>query len=254
MHTFWEFVQLHRLANSLRLAEHYYGLDKSAYDQVFVGELKRLEMQIPDGKVRRELEEFESFPFTSFISNSVYRSGVFDPREIDERTHDIVAKLLIGTFFHYNPAQGPISARFRVSVANAIRNQIEKVRNQRKYLPRAPMSSGDVAARSRPNDESAIQDFRTLVGSRLGQLGVAVLDLRLSGSDTKSLIGSVEHGQPSAYRIKQTVLSIKSLAGEFARSRGDEGFMRQVERAMQAEEATVRRRVGARQVRSEVTG
>jgi len=254
MQTFWEFVHTLHLAESLRLLENFYPLDSDAYDALFAAELRKLAMQSPKGS--KDLKSLEDFGFTRYISAAVRNSGIHDPRELQERSHDVAAKLLLGGLFsNYNPnTHGPFMARFSVAVSNAVRNQVALDRNRRRYLPRAPMSSDQLAARSRPSDETTIQDFRSLVGSRLGALGVAVLDSRLSGANIKSLIGSVQYGQPSAYRIKQTVLSIKQLAGEFARSRGDESFLRQVEKAMQAEEATVKRRVGARQVGSEVTG
>jgi hypothetical protein len=65
--------------------------------------------------------------------------------------------------------------------------------------------------------ESLIEEFRQLVLKRLGHLELAVLDLRLAGNETKSLVGSEEFGEPTSYRVKQAVIAIKQLAQDFAR-------------------------------------
>jgi hypothetical protein len=81
-------------------------------------------------------------------------------------------------------------------------------------------------------------------------LGIAVLDARLQGEETKGLVGREDLGSPGRFVIKRVVQEIKALARDFAQRLGDAGFLRDIERAMEREEATVQKRLataGARQ-------
>jgi len=249
MRTFFEWIAHRQLFQRLALLETFFPLDSSTYDHLFVTELLRVAMQCNDPRVRKEVEELNRFRFTNYIRGAVRNSGFSDPRELDERTHDVVSKLLLGSLLKYNPTvHGPFVARFKTAVANAVRNQVAKTRNHRRYFSTGPNLTDEVPARPMAGNEDTIKKFRNVVKERLGTLGLALLDLRLSGhADTKSLIGSPEHGSPSAYRIKQMVQAIKQLAQQFATEKGDEDFLRQVERAMAAEEATVGKRFRAKQ-------
>ena len=44
--------------------------------------------------------------------------------------------------------------------------------------------------------KKVIHDFRRLVRRRLGELGVAVLNVRLAGGEMKSLVGRPDIGSP----------------------------------------------------------
>ena len=95
---------------------------------------------------------------------------------------------------------------------------------------------------SRTNDgEKVIHDFRKLVQRRLDEIGVAVLDVRMEGGETKSLGGSASLGSPGKWVIKRTVQQIKELAQEFFQ--GDPELLRSVERAMADESETVEKRL-----------
>ena len=88
-----------------------------------------------------------------------------------------------------------------------------------------------------------IVDFRRLVRNRLGELGIAVLDARLAGQETKSLVGRAELGNPGRFVIKRIVGQVKDLAREYAQRRGDPAFLREIERAMEREGATIQKRL-----------
>ena len=74
------------------------------------------------------------------------------------------------------------------------------------------------------DDSNLIQDFRRLVWSRFGQLGLAILDAGLQGQETKSLVGRPDLGTPGTFVIKRVVGEIKTLARQFAQSLGDPAF------------------------------
>lgn len=65
-----------------------------------------------------------------------------------------------------------------------------------------------------------------------------MLDARLDGIDTKSLVGLPELGRATSYRVKQAVQQVKALVGHF----GDEDFLAMVARAMGAERETLAKR------------
>ena len=188
------------------------------------------------------------------MASSIRQLGVRDERERNQRTHDVVSRLLLGKLFDFDPDAIPFIARFKTSVANAIRNQSAKQNSRNRLLPTLPIlnepgvgvSPDEIAGRGVPPlDNSLIDEFRSLVGSRLGPLGTAILDLRMNGDETKSLVKSAEYGQPTSYRIKQIVLGIKKLAQEFAQTRDDDKFLRMIAKAMDSEQRTVDRRFGS---------
>ena len=190
----------------------------------------------------------KNFNWTGYIAASVRNSGWRDQREIQERSHDIIVKLITGGLFRdYDETRhGEFDRRFKNSVGNAIRNMVEKEKNRRHYLPSVPLDraaepsgmSGD----DEDHDERLIQGFRNLVRNRIGGLGVAVLELRLAGEETKSLVGCKALGSPGKWKIKQVVQEIKELLGQYAASLGDPGFLRDIERAMDKAAGTIEKR------------
>ena len=87
-----------------------------------------------------------------------------------------------------------------------------------------------------------IENFRQLLHKRLGDLAVAVFDLRIEGGETKSLVGSPSLGFPSPYLIKRIVQEIKTLARQYAASLGDFTLLRRIDQAMQDEAGTAEKR------------
>ena len=171
--------------------------------------------------------------------------------------HEVAVKLLMGGLFKNfdERRHGPMDRRFKNSVGNAIRNMVEKERNRRHYLPTVPIDqAAEPGGMTSGNDsgERLIRDFRRLVKRRLGELGVAVLRVRLAGGETKSLVGSPTLGSPGKWGIKRTVQQLKELARDFAVAIGDPGFLRDIERAMGREEETVAKRRTATAARQTV--
>ena len=241
MQTFWQWL------SRFRLIETFFGLDPKQYDALFDAELQKVIARTQDPKHRQALEGMRGFGWVSYIAAAVRNSGWRDQREIQERSHDVAVKLLVGGLFRdYDETRhGPMDLRFKRSVGNAIRNMAELERNRRRLLPTVPI---DRAAEpgSMTNDdggsEKVINDFRNLVRKRLGGLGVAVLQVRLDGGEVKSLVGCKALGSPGKWKIKQVVQDIKELAREYATSLGDPELLRRIERAMAAEEETVAKR------------
>jgi len=248
METFLEWL------TRLRLVESYYGVNNGQYNRLFDGELAKLIARVRDPAQQAALQRMRNFDWSGYIARCVWNAGFHDQRERDEKTHDIAVKLLLGTLFRgFNEKiSGPMDLRFKRSVSNSIRNIVELERNRRRYIPSVPIGQefepGVIAAADLPDrppvgqDDQVIENFRELVRRRLGDLAVAVFDLRMDGGETKSLVGSATLGSPSKWAVKKVVQEIKTLARQYAASIGDFGLLRRIERAMEEESQTVARR------------
>jgi len=246
MRTFQEWSRLQSL-----LEAAWYSYDRAQYNALFDSELEKVIARVKDPQA---LERLKGFDWLSYIVGSVWHAGFRDQRERDEKTHEVVTKLLMGQLFRgYDPQiHGPMELRFRRSVGNAIRNLIEKERNRQRNVPTVPIGQefvpGSVTAEELPappardDDEKIIHDFRELVRKRLGDLAVAVLDARLDGIETKALVGCPSLGSPGKWTVKRVVFGIKQLARQYAVSLGDSEMLRRIEKAMESEEETVAKR------------
>jgi hypothetical protein len=249
MRTFYEWLaQCNLLARLQPLGENYVTFDPAEYNELFDKELEKVITRTSNAMHRQTLESMRGFNWLGYIAASVRNSGCRDYREGQERIHDIAVRLLTGTLFRGfdERVSGPMDLRFKRSVGNAVRNMVEKEKNRRHYLPTVPIDQeAEPGSMTRDEDggsERIVRDFRRLVRSRLGELGAAVLNARLAGEETKSLVGSTALGSPSRWTIKRAVQEIKALARLFADSLGDPGFLRDIERAMGREEGTVAKR------------
>ncbi len=244
MQTFWQWLSQLRLCP---LDETYFTFDPAEYNELFDKELEKVIARTSNAKHRQALESMRGFNWMGYVAASVRNSGFRDQRETQERSHDLAARLLMGKLFSGfdERTSGPMDLRFKRSVGNAVRNLAELERNRRHYLPTVPIDqAAEPSGMTSGSDggEKIIRDFRRLVRSRLGEIGVAVLNVRLAGGETKSLVGSPALGSPGKWGIKRTAQQIKALAKEFAAVIGDPGFMRDIERAMASEEETVVKR------------
>jgi hypothetical protein len=247
MKTFCEFLSDVALLNRLWLIETYFSFDPAQYNQLFDNELGKLSVSSPEH--RAAIERMRGFNWIGYIAKSVRNAGYRDQREVQERTHDLVVKLLTGGLFRdYDERQtGSIDLRFKRSLANAIKNMVALDQNRQRLIPTVPIDqeSGVRGSLARDDDEGLIAGFRKLVRDRLGELGTAVLDARLQGQEVKSLVGREDLGRPGRFVIKRVVGQVKALAREYAEQLGDPAFLRDIERAMRKESATVAKRLAA---------
>ena len=224
-----------RYDDPLHLLEVSELFDRRKYNDLFIREIDRLIARFGD-TAEDKLIPAKGMDFVGYIAMSLRNAG-FQIADIDPLTQEIAVRLLVQPGNLFKKWNGhPMDARFKVAVRNAVINLVEKRRSRRR-LGSAEVTP-EIATQSSLGDESAIEEFRRLVRERLGDLGLAVLDVRLQGGDVKSLANS---GQTS-YRIKQLVQAIKALAAEF----GDEDFRAMVEKAMASEQRTLAKRFAAR--------
>ena len=207
------------------LDESYITFDPKQYNQLFDEQLEKVIAITSDPAHRQALERMRGFNWISYIAASVRHAGFRDYRDGQERIHDVAVKLLMGKLFRGfdERVSGPMDLRFRNSVGNAVRNLIEKERNRRRLLPTIPIDQEfepGIMTSDDDGGERMIRDFRRLVRRRLGEIGVAVLDVRLTGGETKSLVGCPSLGSPGRWGIECAVQQIKRLAREYAVSLG----------------------------------
>jgi hypothetical protein len=207
MHNFYEWIEIQSILGRLSLIETYFSFNAAGYNRIFQDELAKVHERTEDPEHRAALEKMQGFDWVAYIAASIRRAGWRDQREVQEKAHDLVTKLLIGTLFRGfdEKVSGPMDLRFKRSVANGVRNLVEKERNRRRLLPAIPIgqkfepgtvTTDELPGRRATHDEAVVDNFRQLVRSRLGQLGLAVLDARLAGQETKSLIGRADLGSP----------------------------------------------------------
>ena len=236
-------------ADLLRFLEVSSEFDQEGFNLLFYRELQQWIKTFPHQE--KHLSPLMRYNFVGYIARSLRNAG-FRDHDIDPLVHEVVVKLLVapGGLFDVSPDQTPFEPRFKASVRNAIINLVEKNRTRQRRILSVSINQDSesapvqVAARSEaPSDGDAVEAFRQLVRKRLGATTLAILDHRLQGGELRAVIGNEDFGKPSSYRVKLVVQSIKKLAEEFAQERGDEGFLRQVQRAMAGSSEVVQRRV-----------
>jgi hypothetical protein len=94
-------------------------------------------------------------------------------------------------------------------VRNEIAKIIQKTANRRKYLPSVPLASFDRAV-YQDQSQAFIRDE---IMAKVGELGVAVWDCLVSGISPLSLVGRVELGSPTLYRVKKVRREVGELVG-----------------------------------------
>jgi hypothetical protein len=257
--SFKNWLSFEELTDFLHLLEVSALFDREGYNRLFSREIERLKREFPG--YSHQLDLPPTLDWVGYIAASLRNAG-FKSHDIDPLVHEIAVRLIVspGGLFKNWDGQ-PIAARFKTAVRNAILNLVAKRRSEQKNLPalsiqqrpdNGPAIQDRLAARSGSPDSETVQAFRELVKDRLGTFALALLDARLAGQDVKSLVGSTEFEQPSAYRLKQVVQAIKKLADEFAHERRDEAFLWQVRRAMAADNDVVQRRVAGNRARKQV--
>ena len=110
---------------------------KDQINQLFIKEIDELLRQRPNDS--EDLRELRQMDLVGYIDGSLRRSG-FQEFERDELVHDIISKLLLGSFFK-GYRQGSVVARFKASVANAIATLVTRRNRQRRRSNELP---GDV--------------------------------------------------------------------------------------------------------------
>ena len=97
MRTFYEYLSDLDLLTRLWLIETYLVSIPAEYNQLFDDELAKLSVSSPEHQ--QAVERMRGFNWVGYIAKSLRNVGYRDQREVQEKTHDIVTKLLTGTLF-----------------------------------------------------------------------------------------------------------------------------------------------------------
>ena len=146
MLTFWGW-----LSQAGLLAETYFSFNPQAYNQLFDDELEKVIARVRNP---RSLEHLRGFDWLAYVSSWVRHAGFRDHREVQERTHDIVTKLLTGTLFRgYDPLRhGPMELGSEGASATPSATSIQKERNRRRLIPTMPIAQEFTPGSVTPDD------------------------------------------------------------------------------------------------------
>ena len=249
MFAFTEWIVAHAVVDLLQILESAAFFNPQDYNIAFRRELLSLAERTTDPNASEPIAAMHDFDWAGYIEHSLLRAG-FRNDELQEHFHSIVIRLLVspGKLFRgWEPSRhGLLDRRFKRSVWNAIKNIMEKIRNRGRRVTAVDPSLMAELQPSRQPYSAVVDKFRDLVADEIGELGVAILDQRLRGEDTKALVGQMELGRPSVWQVKQTVSAVKELAQRYAARIGGPDFADMVSTAMDREAATVSKRQAAR--------
>jgi hypothetical protein len=174
-------------------------------DQVFRQQLDSIKHKVP----AETYDHLKGLNWGGYIASQLRKANFH--ADIDDHLQHIVTKLLVepGKLFRgYNPDRhGPLDRRFGASVRNEIAKLISKAQNRRKYVPTVPLASFDRAV-SQDQSQAFIRDE---IMQKIGPLGVAVWDCLVSGVSPFALVGRVELGAPSLYRVRKVRREVGEL-------------------------------------------
>lgn len=164
-----------------------------------------------------------AFDFVAYILAALRNVGFGDQREREEAAHDVIVQLLVSLgqlFADYGDTSGPMEARFRIAVQNAVRNLL-RTRRRRQTMTRAigiGPAVGEVPAHAIPDrrhddlDDDVLTAFRDYLADELGQDAVTLLDRRLAGVSLRQLVGDPAFSRSSAWALRRLMASVRDAA------------------------------------------
>lgn len=207
-------------------------------NRLFLDQLAELLPRVNDAGRRAGLDAMRDFDFVAYILAALRNAGFADAQEREQAVHDVIVYLLVQPgqlFAGYGDTSGPMEARFRIAVQNAVRNL---VRGWRRRHP--AMSIGDGAGelpahavpdrRHDDHDDEVMAAFRDFLADELGEDAVTLLDRRLDGTSLRQLEGDTAFTRSSAWALRRLMASVRDAAAEFAREQGDDEFLAAIER------------------------
>jgi hypothetical protein len=190
-----------------------------------------------------KLSTTRTFEFVAYILAALRNVGFGDQREREEAAHDVVVQLLVSPgqlFAAYGVTSGPMEARFRLSVQNAVRNLLRS-RRRREPMSRAfgiGHGAGELPVHAIPDrrhndlDEEMLAAFRVYLRDALGEDAVTLLDRRLNGVSLRQLVSDPVFSNFTAWTLRRLMRSVQQAALPFAWRHGDDDFLAAIERTM----------------------
>ena len=176
----------------------------------FGTELEKTIQRTQDPAHRQVRERLRGFDWMGYIAASVRHAGYRDQREVQERTHDVVVTFLTGTLFRgfdeheSGPMDSPLSEE-PLPMPYGISSRRRRTGEQTLAavrLPRSEIPAGRYCLRPGLDEKGSSTIFAGSSANASG-LGVTVLDARLAGGETKSLVGLASLGSPGRWTVKE---------------------------------------------------
>jgi hypothetical protein len=213
--------------------------DRDGFNRLFRDQLAEL---LPRADVGRAtgLEAMRKFDWVGYILAALRNAGFREQQDREQAAHDVIVYLLVQPgqlFAGYGDTSGPMEARFRIAVQNAVRNLLRTRR--RELLSRAVRIGhvdADLSADAIPDrrhdepDDEMMTAFRDYLANELGEDAVTLLDRRLDGASLRQLEGDTAFTRSSAWALRRLMASVRDAAVEFAREQDDDEFLAAIER------------------------
>lgn len=211
--------------------------DHAGFNALFRRQLAELLPRVTDHRRRMSLAALQDFDFVAYILATLRNAGIGDQREREEAAHDVVVQLLVSPgqlVAGYADTSGPMEARFRIAVQNAVRNLL---RTKRRHPSAKAISIGRNAgafpAEAIPDrhldDDEMLDAFRSFLRKEVGEDAVRLLDRRLDGMSLRQVARDHRLGL-SGWRLRRLMRRVREAALAFARRHGNDEFLTAIER------------------------
>ena len=194
----------------------------------------------PLDRFQGQADRLEGSNWVGYISRSLRGAGVRD-QDLDSATSEVVTKLLHkpgGLFRSWN-GEGPIVARFKTSVANAVKNAHKRVKRQTRRHVLSFSEPGVDAAATAYHTAETVENFKNWVELRQGKDARLVLQHIMDGGEVKELVGV---NGLTRYRVQKIVRDLKQELLAFGEK--DPVLWSKVKKALADEEETLKKRFG----------
>lgn len=213
--------------------------DHEAFNRLFRDRLVELLPQA--GASRRPgLEAMRQFDWVGYVLAALRNAGFRDQQDREQAAHDVIVYMLVQPgqlFAGYGGTSGPMEARFRIAVQNAVRNLLRtRRRGPLSRAVRIGRGDTDLSTDAIPDrrheepDDEMMTAFRDYLADELGEDAVTLLNRRLDGASLRQLEGDTAFTRSSAWALRRLMASVRDAAAEFAREQGDDEFLAAIER------------------------
>jgi hypothetical protein len=220
--------------------------DLDGFNAEFRRQLAELLPRVTDARRRASLEAMQDFDWVGYILAALRNAGFTDQQEREQAAHDLVVHLLVSPgqlFAGYDvDASGPMEARFRLSVQNAVRNLLRSRRRRREPITRAIAighGAGELPAEAIPDhrqpevDDEVLAAFLPFLRREVGEEAVRLLTVKMEDElSQRELIRHPDFKHLGEWRIRRLMGQIRDAAKAFAERQGDEGFLAAINRLM----------------------
>lgn len=219
-------------------------LDIAGFDREFDRQLAELQFRVHDPRQRESLDRMAGTRWMHYLFAALGNAGFHDRSEREEAAHDIAVALLFRPgrlFAGYSETSGPMTARFAVSVRNAIAN-LRRNRARRERHTSSLNRAANAVVDPRPHEfteDEILVAFRAYLMQHLGVKATELLDLRLDGQSWQRIAVTQGFETVGPEGVRRLTRSLRHAARRFARQHRDEEWSEMIRRRLGLDEAVV---------------